>query len=131
METSLTVLTALLLAPLAALHANKGSSMPLAFRYNHGMDHRMAHGENGRLLDTARRELEGDGIRDVKLIIWVRHRLEALKRTQPDRAQQLEQRLEAAIESVAPLLLRLPAGRGAMAPKAVYDMAVEVAALHR
>ncbi len=113
----------------AALHASKGSSMPLAFRYEHGMDHRMAHEKSGRLLDTTRRELEGDGIRDVKLITWVRHRLEALKPAQPDRAKQLEQRLEAAIESVAPYRYGYPqdAARWFQARNTVYDIAVEVA----
>ncbi len=113
----------------AALHATKGSSMPLAFRYEHGMDHRMAHEKNGRLLDTTRRELEGDGIRDVKLITWVRHRLEALKPTQPDRAKQLEQRLEAAIESVVPYRYGFPqdAQLWFQARNTVYDLAAEVA----
>ena len=113
----------------AALHANKGSSMPLAFRYEHGMDHRMAHEKNGRLLDTTRRELEGDGIRDVKLITWVRHRIEALKPAHPDRAKQLEQRLDAAIESVAPYRYGYPqdAELWHRARNTVYDLAVEVA----
>ncbi len=65
----------------------------------------------------------------MKLITWVRHRLEALKPTQPDRAKQLEQRLEAAIESVVPYRYGFPqdAQLWFQARNTVYDLAAEVA----
>lgn len=55
----------------AALHAND-YTMPVPFRYEHGMDHRMAILPDASILDSTRRELECDGIRDYELIAFVR-----------------------------------------------------------
>jgi hypothetical protein len=86
----------------AALHTSD-FSMPVPFRYEHGMDHRMVFLADGTLYETTRRELEGDGIRDLKLIELVRERAAAIrKQGDTGRAEQLDKALADVIEAVVP-----------------------------
>jgi hypothetical protein len=86
----------------AALHANKGSSMPVMFRFEHGMDHRLTVDSGGNMIPTMRREWEGDGIRDLRLIEGIRAALKRLEARESRRAGELGLRLDALIESVVP-----------------------------
>lgn len=86
----------------AAMHAND-YSMPVPFRYEHGMDHRIAFLPDGTVLDTTRRELECDGIHDCSLIFLIQDEAAALRKAQDTAgAEHLEQALAAVLESVVP-----------------------------
>jgi len=113
----------------AAMHANPHSSMPVPFRYEHGMDHRIVYLADGSVLDTTRRELERDGISDCKLIEHVRDRIGGLrKRQQEAAAQQAETELAAIIESVVPYRYGYPVEPAAWhkARSALYDIALRL-----
>jgi hypothetical protein len=111
----------------AAMHASD-YSMPVPFRYEHGMDHRMVFEQDGRLVDTPRREWEGDGIRDLALLCLVRKRIDASGDKEPDMARGWKTRLDAVIESVVPYRYGYPQDPAAWlaARNALYDLAVEV-----
>ena len=113
----------------AALHATKGSSMPVPFRYEHGMDHRVVIERDGRLLDTPRRELEADGIRDLALLEWVREEIASLEAASPAQAVALSARLDAAVESVVPYRIGYPQDPATWfeARDTLYDIAHELA----
>ena len=113
----------------AALHATKGSSMPVPFRYEHGMDHRVVIERDGRLLDTPRRELEADGIRDLALLEWVREGIASLEAAAPAQAVALSARLDAAVESVVPYRIGYPQDPATWfeARDTLYDIAHELA----
>ena len=89
----------------AALHAVKGSSMPVMFRFEHGMDHRLTVDASGRITPTMRREWEGDGIRDLRLIEWIRKAAGRLAGRDAAKAEAVNRRLDAVIESVVPYRL--------------------------
>ncbi len=67
-------------------------SMPVPFRYEHGLDHRVALLPDATLLDSNRREIENDGIRDYTLINFIRRKGN----------QETQQQLENLIESMVP-----------------------------
>lgn len=112
----------------AAMHANPGSSMPVPFRYEHGMDHRLVFRADGSLLETTRRELEGDGIRDCKLIGVIRAHIDrARKSGRTTAAADVENRLRDTLASVVPYkygYAREPAAWHA-ARNALYTLAIE------
>jgi hypothetical protein len=73
------------------------------FRYDHGLMHRLAYKPDGTLLDTTRRELEGDGIQDYKLIEYVRNRIAAWRKAnQSAKADATEKKLNAIIDAIVP-----------------------------
>jgi hypothetical protein len=110
----------------AAMHASD-YSMPVPFRYEHGMDHRMVFEQDGRLIETPRREWEGDGIRDLALLRLVRKQIEAIRDTKPDLAAAWTDRLDALIETVVPYRYGYPQDPNLWLAtrNALYDLAVE------
>ena len=113
----------------AALHAVKGSSMPVMFRFEHGMDHRLTVDASGRITPTMRREWEGDGIRDLRLIEWIRKAAGRLAGRDAAKAEAVNRRLDAVIESVVPYRLgycQNPKG-WVEARETLYGLAVEAA----
>jgi hypothetical protein len=93
------------------------------------MDHRVVHERDGRLLDTPRRELEADGIRDLVLLEWVREEIATLEAAAPAQAVALSARLDAAVESVVPYRLGYPEDPATWfeARDTLYDIAHELA----
>lgn len=103
-------------------------TMPVPFRYEHGMDHRILFFPDGSVLDTTRRELEGDGIRDMELIFAIRRQLETL----PDkaRAAAIGSRLDALLARMVPYKYGYPEDPQTWfdARRDLYAMAQEVGA---
>jgi hypothetical protein len=112
----------------AAMHASPASSMPVPFRYEHGMDHRIVFRPDGALLETTRRELEGDGIRDCRLIGVIREHIDrARKSGRTTAAADFENRLRDTLAAVVPYkygYAREPAAWHA-ARNALYTLAIE------
>jgi hypothetical protein len=109
----------------AAMHSGD-YSMPVPFRYEHGMDHRILFLEDGRVLDTTRRELEGEGIRDLKLIEGIRARAkQARDAGKKAEGEALEASLERVLDSVVPYKYGYPTGPGPWhaARGKLYDLA--------
>jgi hypothetical protein len=111
----------------AAMHANT-YSMPVPFRYEHGMDHRMVFLPDGQVLDTTRRELEGDGIRDMNLIRLIR---EDLVRADNRQASEMTDRLDTVLNSVVPYKFGYSQDPNAWfsARRELYSLAAEAALL--
>lgn len=90
----------------AANYATMGAnptSAPVPFRYDHGMDHQIVFLADGTVLDTLRREVASEGIRDCSLILMVRDKADALRRRgDAAGADKLEQALADVLESVVP-----------------------------
>lgn len=110
----------------AAMGANR-YSMPVPFRYEHGLDHRIVFESDGRVLDTTRRELESDGIADLKLMEYIRRRCAELPEAQ---ARPIEQALETLLAQTVPYKYsysQSPADWEA-AREALYDLALQCAA---
>jgi hypothetical protein len=87
-----------------SLSPHSTETSPVPFRYEHGLSHRLLFLPDGTLLDTWRRELEGDGIRDNMLIEHIRGRIAEMRR-QPAaraRADALMAKLDALLERVVP-----------------------------
>jgi hypothetical protein len=84
----------------AALHASE-SSMPVPFRYENGQAHRVVFLPDGTLLDSPRRELEGEGLSDLKLIEFIRSAIDRGPHSSQGR-QALREELEAVLSRVAP-----------------------------
>ena len=103
--------------------------MPVPFRYEHGMDHRIVFLADGTVLDTTRRELEADGIGDCKLIERIRDGVAQLRKQGREAdAQRIETTLATTIDGVVPYRYGY-----AIAPEAwhrargvLYDLAVQV-----
>lgn len=112
----------------AALHAVKGSSMPVMFRFEHGMDHRLTMDASGRVTPTMRREWEGDGIRDLRLIEWIRRAAQRLATRDEEKGKAVRERLDAVIESVVPYRIGYcqDPGGWVRARETLYGMAVEL-----
>lgn len=83
----------------AAMHSSN-YSMPVPFRYEHGLDHRILFLPDGSVLDTTRRELEGDGIRDMEMIFAIRRQLD--KMPDPTKARAIQTRLDALLAKMVP-----------------------------
>lgn len=115
----------------AAMHSSD-YSMPVPFRYEHGMDHRIVFLADGRCLDTTRRELESEGIHDMKLIEFIRDRSARARAAgkAPD-ADRIDTALAAAIESVVPYKYGYPQQPEPWhkARATLYDLALQAAKL--
>lgn len=89
-------------ANFAAMY-NNTTSTPVPFRYDHGMNHQIVILPDGAVLDTLRREVTGEGIRDCSLIFLIREKVETLRqRGDAVGADTLEQSLTDVLESVVP-----------------------------
>ena len=85
----------------AGLTASGLAKVP--FRYDHGMDFRMLLLPDGSIIDSVRRELESDGIRDCLLLYRVKDRIRELRKAGNEkRADALAARLDALLHSVVP-----------------------------
>jgi hypothetical protein len=85
----------------AALHASR-DTMPVPFRYENGQSHRVAFLPDGRLLDTPRRELEAEGINDIKLIELVRQASKALAGRAPKEGRAILAELDRVLRDLLP-----------------------------
>lgn len=85
----------------AALQASK-VSMPVPFRYENGESHRVLFLPDGRLLDTPRRELEGEGISDIKLIEFIREGASRLAQRRADSARAVTRELDEILNATVP-----------------------------
>ncbi len=83
----------------AAMHASD-FVMPVPFRYEHGMDHRILFLPDGSVLDTTRRELEGDGIRDMELLFAIQRQIGTM--TDSAKAEDARSRLKTLLEKMVP-----------------------------
>ena len=111
----------------AAMHASD-YSMPVPFRYEHGMNHRILYLPDGTVLDTMRRVLEGEGIQDLKLLEYVRQRIAALRASgDAAAADALSKRRQAIMESVVPYRYGYASTPSAWleARGKLYDLALE------
>ena len=115
----------------AAMHSSD-YSMPVPFRYEHGMDHRIVFLADGRCLDTTRRELESEGIHDLKLIEFIRARTAAARAAgKAADVEQIESALAKTIESVVPYKYGYPNTPEPWnkARATLYDLALRAAKL--
>ncbi len=115
----------------AAMHASD-YVMPVPFRYEHGMDHRIVFLADGQCLDTTRRELESEGIHDLKLIEYVRDRTAGARaRGRAAAADAHDAELAKIIESVVPYKYGYPNRPEPWhkAREALYDLACRAAKL--
>ncbi len=86
----------------AALHCNI-HIQPVPFRYDHGLDHRIAFLPDGTILDTTRRQLEAEGIQDMKLLEQLEKKIHDLKeKGEKEKASQLNSQLQQILEAVVP-----------------------------
>jgi len=103
----------------AAMHMSE-FYIPVPFRYDHGLEYRFMFQHDGSIIDTNRRELEQEGISDLKLIEFVR-----------DHAKDDETKaaLDKIIDAIVPYKYGYPYAPAAWheARSAVYDLAVKVA----
>jgi len=84
----------------SAAHFNSDSK---PFWLDHGLDHRVAFLPDGRVVDTPRRELEADGIADLKLVEFIRGRAAALRAAgDPTAAADLDRRVDAILADTVP-----------------------------
>lgn len=115
----------------AAMHVSE-YYMPVPFRYDHGLEYRFMFLPDGSTLDTTRRELEQEGISDMKLIEFVRDRAQAMRAAgKGPEADRAEAELEAIIGTIVPYKYgysQVPADWHAARAK-VYDLAVRTAAI--
>jgi|GEM_PF-2951742 len=108
----------------------EGSSIP--YRYDHGMGFRMNFLPDGRLIDTPRRELEAEGIRDYMLIECIRDAIARLRSAgQADTAARLETALDETISSVVVGIRGYPttAAPWLKARERLYEIATEASEL--
>src|SRR5205085_1962373 len=75
---------------------------PAPFRYDHGMQHRIVFLPDGNILDTPRRELEREGLRDLEVIEVIEDRIDARRGDDSSAARRLRQALDAILESIVP-----------------------------
>lgn len=86
----------------AALHCNV-YTQPVPFRYDHGLDHRIAFLPDGTILDTTRRQLEAEGIQDMKLVEFLEKKISDLEeKANKEKANQLKNSLLQILETVVP-----------------------------
>jgi hypothetical protein len=113
----------------AALHCFDFAA-PVPFRYEAGQDHRMVFFPDGSLVDTPRRELEAEGIHDLKVIEFVRTGADKLAKQYPSRAREIHNELNKTIWRVAPYKFGYSIDPQAWrnARDAVYNLAVRVVA---
>jgi hypothetical protein len=113
----------------AALHATS-TSMPVPFRYENGEDHRLAFLPDGTLLDTPRREIEAEGIADVKLIEFIEAAAGRLSVSKPERAAAILKELSAIENRVVPYKYdyATDATRWLAARESVYALALSARA---
>ena len=110
----------------AAAHFNSES---VPFLLDHGMDHRVVFMPDGTLVDTPRRELESDGIHDLKLVEWIRGRAAALRGGgDAAAAAAIEKRVDEILAEAVPGRYDYPeaAGPWEAARSTLYDLAVEL-----
>jgi len=75
----------------------------LPFRYAEGLDHRYVYLPDATILDTTRRELEAEGIRDYALVEYLRDQYPRLRAANADAlVATLERRLDEIFEQVVP-----------------------------
>ena len=118
----------------AALGAKESGAegSPIPYRYDHGMGFRMNFLLDGRLLDTPRRELEAEGIRDYMLIEFIRDGIARLKDAgKADEATRHEAALDETISSVVTGIRGYPttAAPWLKARERLYELATEVSQL--
>lgn len=112
----------------ASLHASR-ETMPLPFRYENGQAHRVAFLPDGKLLDTPRRELEGEGINDIKLIEFVRQVSNGLGAGAPNESRMISAELERVLRDLLPdrYGYSVAPGDWETARSTLYDLAVRAA----
>ncbi|HOF87180.1 MAG TPA: hypothetical protein PLZ36_03610, partial [Armatimonadota bacterium] len=75
----------------------------LPSRYAEGLDHRYVYLPDATILDTTRRELEAEGIRDYALVEYLRDQYPRLRAANADAlVATLERRLDEIFEQVVP-----------------------------
>ena len=114
----------------AALGAKESGpeGCPIPFRYDHGMAFRIHYLPDGTLLDTQRRELEADGIKDYTLIAYIHDRIVLLKSSGKEaEAKSFSDELDAVINGIVPGIRGYPTDPQAWlsARNRLYDLAVK------
>lgn len=80
---------------------SEGNDVP--FRYDHGMSFRIVFLPDGSLLDSTRRELESEGIKDCLLIYSIKDAIAQLEKDgTKEKAAAFEEKLKGILESVVP-----------------------------
>jgi hypothetical protein len=82
-------------------------SSPVPFRYEHGLNHRVMYLPDGTMLDTYRRELESEGIRDNMLIEHIRKlTAQLLQAGRTQAAETIRAEVDAVLDDVVPFRKR-------------------------